>query len=99
MNPLQFLPQDLEDIIINYKEELERKEHKKSFNKTLDIININEIYNTLNTDDIVTETAIQKDVMIISEQADVTLKKAFKSYLKHHLDVINAIIEFQDLYI
>jgi len=97
MNPFQFLPQDLEDIIIDYKEQLENQEHKKHFQKTLEILNNNEIYNLLNTADIVTETIVQKDITIISEQSDVSLKIAFKTYLKHHMDVVDAIMDLQDL--
>ena len=29
MNPLQFLPKDIENIIIDYKNEFEKYEHKK----------------------------------------------------------------------
>ena len=96
MNPLQFLPKSLEDIIIKYKNELEREEHKKSFNKTLDVINRNEIYNTLDKGDVVTETTVQKDIMIIVTQTDVNSKVAFKAYLKHHFDVVDAIMDLHD---
>jgi len=32
---MEFLPKELEDIIIDYKEQIEREEHKERFNKTL----------------------------------------------------------------
>ena len=63
MNPLHFLPQDLEDIIINYKEQLEKDEHKKYFQKTLNILSDNEIYNMLNENSIVTLTHFQKELI------------------------------------
>jgi hypothetical protein len=42
MTLLTLLPTDLEDIIINYKENLEKEDHKKIFNNTLNyLIKIN----------------------------------------------------------
>lgn len=38
-NLFNFLPLSLEDIIINYKEDLEKEEHKIKFQKCLDNIN------------------------------------------------------------
>lgn len=35
---MEFIPKDLEKIILNYKYDLEKEEHKKNFQKTLDNI-------------------------------------------------------------
>ena len=96
MNPLQFLPQELENIIINYKEQLEQQEHKKHFRKTLKFFSDKEIYNLLNDNLIETKTEINKDLEIIQYQTDVSYKVAFKIYLKHHLDIVDAIMDLHD---
>ena len=36
---MEYLPLDLENIIVDFKEQMERKEHKDSFQSTLDEIN------------------------------------------------------------
>ena len=42
LSKMNFLPKEIENIIIDYKEQIEKEEHKKKFNKTLENIkNIN----------------------------------------------------------
>ena len=45
-----FLPKEIEDIIIKDKEEMEREEHKQNFKKSLDLINSQEYEITKNYD-------------------------------------------------
>jgi len=81
---MDFLPKELEDIIIDYKEQLDfieiRKEHKKHYSKIMKELKTKYLYRILNDDVIIDSVRYEIGDRVICSNRIFSRRKIFNDF-------------------